>query len=105
MASIRNPLRDGVAIVAPSGNVGWERAVALQTIGAIGGMSWERTAVYYRRLNEQVRARLPVGPEPIDLAVFDTTLLHADAAIEFAMAKEAPRPPAASSIMKWHRSC
>jgi len=30
----------------------------LQTIGLIGGMSWESTAVYYRRLNEQVRARL-----------------------------------------------
>ena len=27
----------------------------MQTIGLIGGMSWESTAVYYRRLNEQVR--------------------------------------------------
>lgn len=27
-------------------------------IGLIGGMSWESTAVYYRRINEQVRARL-----------------------------------------------
>src|SRR5580693_280633 len=26
-------------------------------IGLIGGMSWESTSVYYRRLNEQVRAR------------------------------------------------
>jgi aspartate racemase len=30
----------------------------MQTIGLIGGMSWESTAVYYRRLNEQVRERL-----------------------------------------------
>ena len=30
----------------------------MRTIGLIGGMSWESTAVYYRRLNEQVRARL-----------------------------------------------
>jgi aspartate racemase len=30
----------------------------MQTIGLIGGMSWESTAVYYRRLNEQVRDRL-----------------------------------------------
>ena len=30
----------------------------MQTIGLIGGMSWESTAVYYRRLNEQVRSRL-----------------------------------------------
>jgi aspartate racemase len=30
----------------------------MQTIGLIGGMSWESTAVYYRLLNEQVRDRL-----------------------------------------------
>lgn len=30
----------------------------MRTIGLIGGMSWESTAVYYRRLNEQVRTRL-----------------------------------------------
>jgi aspartate racemase len=27
----------------------------MKTIGLIGGMSWESTAVYYRRINEQVR--------------------------------------------------
>ncbi|MFF2927998.1 aspartate/glutamate racemase family protein [Streptomyces celluloflavus] len=30
----------------------------MKTIGLIGGMSWESTAVYYRLLNEQVRERL-----------------------------------------------
>jgi aspartate racemase len=30
----------------------------MRTIGLIGGMSWESTAVYYRRINEQVRAQL-----------------------------------------------
>ncbi|QND53752.1 aspartate/glutamate racemase family protein [Phyllobacterium sp. 628] len=30
----------------------------MQTIGLIGGMSWESTAVYYRQINEAVRARL-----------------------------------------------
>ncbi|MDD3446104.1 MAG: aspartate/glutamate racemase family protein [Zavarzinia sp.] len=30
----------------------------MQCIGLIGGMSWESTAVYYRRLNEQTRERL-----------------------------------------------
>lgn len=30
----------------------------MRTIGLIGGMSWESSAVYYRRLNEQVRDRL-----------------------------------------------
>lgn len=38
---------------------------------------------------------LLVGPEHIDLPVFDSTMLHADAALEFAMAKETPRPRAA----------
>jgi aspartate racemase len=30
----------------------------MRRIGLIGGMSWESTAVYYRRINDQVRARL-----------------------------------------------
>ncbi len=30
----------------------------MRTIGLIGGMSWESTAVYYRRINEAVRQRL-----------------------------------------------
>lgn len=30
----------------------------MRTIGMIGGMSWESTAVYYRRVNELVKARL-----------------------------------------------
>jgi len=38
---------------------------------------------------------LLVGPDHIDLPVFDSTLLHADAAVEFAMAQETPRPRAA----------
>jgi aspartate racemase len=30
----------------------------MRMIGLIGGMSWESTAVYYRRINDQVRTRL-----------------------------------------------
>lgn len=30
----------------------------MRTIGLIGGMSWESTAIYYRQINEEVRARL-----------------------------------------------
>lgn len=30
----------------------------MKTIGILGGMSWESTALYYRRINEAVRARL-----------------------------------------------
>ncbi|TXR47381.1 aspartate/glutamate racemase family protein [Phyllobacterium endophyticum] len=30
----------------------------MRTIGLIGGMSWESTAVYYRQINEMVRSRL-----------------------------------------------
>ncbi len=32
--------------------------MSMQTIGMIGGMSWESTAVYYRSLNERVKERL-----------------------------------------------
>ncbi len=32
--------------------------MGLRTIGLIGGMSWESSAVYYRILNEEARARL-----------------------------------------------
>jgi aspartate racemase len=34
------------------------RAKDMRTIGLLGGMSWESTAVYYRRINENVRDRL-----------------------------------------------
>ncbi len=30
----------------------------MKTIGLLGGMSWESTAIYYRELNKQVQARL-----------------------------------------------
>ncbi|MBZ9656718.1 aspartate/glutamate racemase family protein [Phyllobacterium lublinensis] len=30
----------------------------MRTIGLIGGMSWESTAVYYRQINENIRTRL-----------------------------------------------
>src|SRR5215472_4915031 len=30
----------------------------MRTIGLIGGMSWESTALYYRLINERIRARL-----------------------------------------------
>ena len=30
----------------------------MKTLGLIGGMSWESTAIYYRLLNENVRERL-----------------------------------------------
>ncbi len=42
-------------------------------------------------------------PQHIDLPVFDSTLLHADAGLEFSMTKQAPRPRAAGRpIVKWH---
>jgi aspartate racemase len=30
----------------------------MKTLGLVGGMSWESTAIYYRGLNEGVKARL-----------------------------------------------
>ena len=33
-------------------------AIALKTIGLIGGMSWESTIPYYRQINETIKERL-----------------------------------------------
>jgi aspartate racemase len=30
----------------------------MKTVGLIGGMSWESTALYYRQINEAVKQRL-----------------------------------------------
>jgi aspartate racemase len=51
-------LRGGAGTFPATLNVVWSGQQQMQTIGLIGGMSWESTAVYYRRLNEQVRNRL-----------------------------------------------
>ncbi len=40
------------------GEVEGRKLAPMDTIGVIGGMSWESTAVYYRLLNEEVRDRL-----------------------------------------------
>lgn len=40
----------------------------MKTIGLIGGMSWESTAVYYRRINEEVR-RLRGGLHSAEVAM------------------------------------
>jgi len=37
-------------------------------------------------------------PQHIDLPVFDSTLLHADAAVEFSMTKQGQRPRAAQGV-------
>jgi aspartate racemase len=42
--------------------------VLMKTIGLIGGMSWESTAVYYRRINEEVR-RLRGGLHSAEVAM------------------------------------
>jgi hypothetical protein len=41
---------------------------------------------------------LLVGPPHIDVPVFDSTLLHADAAVEFSMTKQGQRPRAAQGV-------
>ena len=36
----------------------FSKVTAMQTIGLIGGMSWESTALYYKLINERVRDRM-----------------------------------------------
>jgi aspartate racemase len=39
-------------------NIRDDKDTGMRTIGLMGGMSWESTAVYYRRINENVRDQL-----------------------------------------------
>jgi aspartate/glutamate racemase len=63
---------------------------AVKTVGLLGGMSWESSALYYRLLNEAVRDRLgglhSLGPDDVDVPVFPTTALHVEAALAAALA-------------------
>ncbi len=44
----------------------------MRTIGLLGGISWESTAVYYRLLNEEAARRFgPLRQAPIVLHSFD----------------------------------
>ncbi len=69
----------------------------MKTLGLIGGMSWESTAVYYRLLNELARARLgglhsaqlllwSFDFDEIDVPVFDSLEIHAEGAVKAALA-------------------
>ncbi len=49
-------LGDGPA--SADARVAWRQEGTMRTIGLLGGMSWESTALYYRRINEAVRERL-----------------------------------------------
>lgn len=56
----------------------------MRTIGLIGGMSWKSTAEYYRIINETIRGRLG-GQDDCPISLFDTTAIHAKAAVEYAL--------------------
>lgn len=70
----------------------------MKKIGLIGGMSWESTALYYQHINREVARRraqgvilgcaeLTMSLQPGDggLPGFDTTALHAMAAVDFCL--------------------
>jgi len=81
----------------------------MKTIGLIGGMSWESSIEYYRIINETVRAKLGGlhsaksimysvdfaeievlqhqgrWDEDSQVPLFDTTTIHAVAAVEYAL--------------------
>ena len=84
----------------------------MKTIGLIGGMSWESSIEYYRIINEEVKTRLGglhsakgiiLGCTEIGLLVkegacpvpiFDTTRIHAVAAVEYALRLDETCSPA-----------
>jgi amino-acid racemase len=70
----------------------------MKVIGLIGGMSWESTAEYYRIINKTIKERLgglhsakillysvDFSEEDSPLPLFDTTAIHAQAAVNFAL--------------------
>jgi len=77
----------------------------VKTIGLLGGMSRESTVTYYQELNRGVRERLgglhsaPRLIASVDFAancplpVFDTTLLHVEAAPDWAFGSERTAGP------------
>ena len=58
----------------------------MKTIGLIGGMSWESSIEYYRIILGCTEIGLLVGSEDSPVPVFDTTRIHAKAAVEYALA-------------------
>lgn len=58
LTSIRNPIAGSFCYFCIRAEMSDGASGGMQMIGLIGGMSWESTAIYYRRLNEQVRTRL-----------------------------------------------
>ncbi len=76
----------------------------MKTIGILGGMSWESSALYYQIINEAVNERLggqhnarsvmvtvdfdeieKLQHADLELPVFDTTVIHALSAVEEAL--------------------
>jgi aspartate/glutamate racemase len=49
----------------------------VKTIGLIGGMSWESSVLYYQLINRKVN----------EVPTFDTTIIHAEKAVELALEK------------------
>ena len=76
----------------------------MRRIGLLGGMSWESSAEYNRLVDEAgallaaeaqalmaAGAGLLVEPRDAPVPVFDTTRLHAERAVELALAGEPDR--------------
>ncbi|MFW5762151.1 MAG: hypothetical protein ACOCXH_14345 [Cyclobacteriaceae bacterium] len=77
----------------------------MKKIGLIGGMSWESTQVYYQVINKKTNellsghhsaacllysfdfTELPLLLKPTDtvMPLFDTTLIHAETAVDFSL--------------------
>ena len=69
----------------------------MKTIGLLGGMSWKSTQVYYRIIKDQINqgaqgiilgcTELPLllSKNDISVPVFDTTRIHALAAVALAL--------------------
>ncbi len=68
----------------------------MKTLALLGGMSWQSTSQFSQFLNQGAEAVIAgcteitmlVSPEESPLPLFDTTRLHAERAVDFALAPE-----------------
>jgi len=88
--------------------LGREKAVGMRTLGLIGGLTWESTALYYRLLNEAVRdARGGLTSAPLLVHSFDFASIAAmqsegrwdDAAEQLVAAAEGLETAGAEALM------
>jgi aspartate/glutamate racemase len=59
----------------------------MKVIGLIGGMSWKSTLEYYRLILGCTELLILTGPADAPVSMFNSTRLHAEAAVKSALSE------------------